>query len=65
MENEGKEGRREEEQIPLSVTFLKRNLCGEAEREREEEREMRPSEMGTAEIKEHYASLLLECIEQE
>lgn len=62
---EGSNGRKKEEQIPLSVTFLTgaRNPC--TERLREEDGEMRPSEMGTVGIKEHYTCLLLKCSQHE
>lgn len=61
---EGRKGRKKDEQMPLSVTFLTRaNLC--TERQKEEDGEMGPSEMGRAEIKEHYTPLRLKCSKPE
>lgn len=69
MGNEGKGrrkgGRKEEGQTPLSVTFPTQAHNLRSERQREEEREMRPAARGAEEIKEHYTSLLLKCSEQE
>lgn len=56
-------GRKKSKSLRVLPFWHKHIIC--AQRQREEEREMRPSETGTAEIKEHYTSLLLKCSEQE